>query len=466
MKAVMLGKLFKPAGRIIALAITAGMLGLFAYNAATLEPSFLNLMDKKWVDFIIKERGAQPHSGRVVIAAVDTLSVDRYGRWPWPRARMAELVEALTDHYEVRTIGFDIVFSEAEREPGGDLIESVKDRFNRLGFEPSAKADRFLQFLEGAKAGVHGDARFAGALAKADNSVLGYFFFSRRGSVAHLSEAEIATAKASLAGLEISDIKGPVDRGTVPIGLLPEPNIEAIGEAALSAGFFNIIPDREDGVIRRTHLLMQFGDNVYPALGLQVFRQYLGAEAIAIETDQSGFIRTIKVGDRLIVPNFDGSILLNFKGPEGTFPRYSVFEIIERKIPKVQLQDRIVLVGATEIGLSDFRNTPVSVALAGVEIHATLLDNLLTDTYFEQTLLNDIYTLFLMLCAGLLLAVVLPMLRNLHGTALVLALVLGYTFLHSWMVTELLTWPSYVYVALTLLAVWAGVRGFDRGMSR
>ncbi|MEE9161929.1 MAG: CHASE2 domain-containing protein, partial [Candidatus Neomarinimicrobiota bacterium] len=293
MKAVLLGKLFKPAGRIIALAITAGMLGLFAYNAATLEPSFLNLMDKKWVDFIIKERGAQPHSGRVVIAAVDTLSVDRYGRWPWPRARMAELVEALTDHYEVRTIGFDIVFSEPEPDPGGDLIESVKDRFNSLGFEPSAKADRFLQFLEGTKAGVHGDARFAGALAEAANSVLGYFFFSRRGSVIHLSQAEITTAKASLAGLEISDIKGPVDRGTVPIGLLPEPNIEAIGEAALSAGFFNIIPDREDGVIRRVHLLMQFGDNVYPALGLQVFRQYLGAEAIAIETDQSGFIRTI-----------------------------------------------------------------------------------------------------------------------------------------------------------------------------
>ena len=168
----------------------------------------------------------------------------------------------------------------------------------------------------------------------------------------------------------------------------------------------------------------------------------------------------------MIVPNFDGSILLNYRGPEGTFPRYSVFEIIERKIPKEQLQDRIVLVGATEIGLSDFRNTPVSVALAGVEIHATLLDNLLTDTYFEQTLLNDIYTLFLMLCAGLLLAVVLPMLRNLHGTVLVLALVLGYTVLHRWMVTELLTWPSYVYVALTLLAVWAGVRGFDRGMPR
>ena len=93
----MLRKIFTLSGFKLSLIITAVILGLFAYNSVSAGSSFINLLDKKWVDFIMKGRGVQPRTDQVVIATIDTKSVDRYGRWPWPRSRMAELADALND---------------------------------------------------------------------------------------------------------------------------------------------------------------------------------------------------------------------------------------------------------------------------------------------------------------------------------------------------------------------------------
>ena len=108
----MLKKLIAPSGLKIALFLTILVFFTFFINALDPSGSYLNLMDKKWVDFIVKGRDVQPHTSEVVIATIDTKSVDKYGRWPWNRAKIAELVRALNDHYQVSTIGFDVVFSE------------------------------------------------------------------------------------------------------------------------------------------------------------------------------------------------------------------------------------------------------------------------------------------------------------------------------------------------------------------
>ncbi len=452
----MLRKIFTLSGFNLSLMITAVILGLFAWNSVSAESSFINLLDKKWVDFIIQRRGEQPHTDQVVIATIDTKSVDRYGRWPWPRSRMAELVETLNDYYNVSTIGFDIVFSEPEQGAGIAITERYANLFAKLGFPPGSRTKRYLAFLNRSKSELDGDARFGRALAAKPTSILGYFFFARN-QVAHATNEELAASARRIAGSEISLLKGAFDKGLIPVGYVPESNIDKIFKGGVLSGFFDVNPDPEDGTVRRIHLLMQHGENIYPALVLQVLRHYYGAKNIIVETDENGLIRAIEVGKNYIETNSDSSILLNYKGPQATFPHYSIYDIIEKQIPKEALEDKIVLVGATEKGIYDLRTTPVGVDFPGVEIHANLLDNLLTNSYFKLDLFNDVYTFFVLLGLGLLLGIALPNLKNIYGTVLVVALLLGYAVAHRWMVTELLTWTSFIYPALAIILIWGAV---------
>ena len=425
----------------------------------------LSLMDKKWVDIILKNREVQPHSEDVVIATIDTKSVDKYGRWPWPRSRMAEMVTALNEHYEVLVVGFDIVFSEPEHNTGLKVTEQYEAMFSSLRFPTGAKTNRFLSELNRTKATLDGDGQFAKVVENSGNVVMGYFFFSS-GNIEHLTPEDIAKSAELIADSGVSAVTGSIGRGAVPIGRAPEPNIPRLSNAGAVSGFFNMQPDPEDGTVRRVHLLMQFGEDYYPSLDLQVLKLAYGAQNITVHPDENGYILGIELsspeqpGAKIILPNADGSILLNYKGPIGTFKHYSIYDIIEKKVPVEALRDKIVLVGATEVGIFDLRTTPVHVAYPGVEVHATLLDNILNDDYFRLDLTNDFYTVGLILLVGLILGFTLPNLKSVYGSILAIAMIAGYTVAHRYMVMDLYSWTSYVYILLTIALIWAGVTLF------
>ncbi|MBI3992636.1 MAG: CHASE2 domain-containing protein [Candidatus Lambdaproteobacteria bacterium] len=453
----MLKSFFKMSGFKLSLLITFVILGMFLYSTVDPTGNFLNLLDKKWVDFIMKGRGVQPHTTEVVIATIDTKSVDRYGRWPWPRARIAQLVQALNDYYEVNTIGLDIVFSEAEEGSGVKVTDDYASYFRKLGFSGS-RAQEFITYLNRNKSQLDGDTQLGQMLKKKPNSVLGYFLFTSKEQVAHQAEEDLRASASRIAGSEISLLQGTIAKGIIPIGEAVESNIEKIYKGGTLSGFFNMQPDTEDGTVRRVHLLYEYKDNIYPSLDLQLLRHYFAADGISVVADEnSGIVEIALGGNKSIYPNFDGSILLNYKGPQETFPHYSIYDIIEHNIPKEKLEGRIVLVGATEVGIFDLRTTPVGVAYPGVEVHATLLDNIITDSYFKLSFANDFFTALLILVIGLVLGVALPNLKSIYGSLLTLALLVGYVFAHRWMVMNWLSWTSAVFVVLVMIVVWGAV---------
>ena len=457
----MLKKFFALSGFKVALLATLFIMGLFIFNNyVSLSGSFLNLMDKKWVDFIVKEREVQPHTSEVVIATIDTKSVDKYGRWPWPREIMSKMVDAMNDHYEVATIGFDIVFSEPEHITGLEVLQNSRAQFASLTQNGNNQAGQFLKYLDDSLANLDGDAKFGRSLKKKPSSVLGYFFFSAGSELEHLKEEEIIASAERISGSEVSLIQGVVPSWAVPQGQVVESNIQKIYAGGAYSGFFNMRPDSEDGTVRRVHLLMGYEENIFPSLDLQILRHYYGADNIQVIAEEDFGIAAIQVGEKVIFPNFDGSIMLNYKGGIGTFPHYSVFDIIEGLVPKEALQDKIVLIGATEVGIFDLRTTPVSVAYPGVEVHATLLDNILTDSYFQLTDINDMFSLLLILGFGLLLGITLPNLASIYGTVLAVVLVGVYMAVHRWMVMDLRTWTSAIYPALVIISVWGLVTLF------
>src|SRR5688572_20805986 len=47
------------------------------------------------------------------------------GRWPWPRDRLAVLLDTLFAHYDVAMVGFDVVFSERDESSGIRVLERL-----------------------------------------------------------------------------------------------------------------------------------------------------------------------------------------------------------------------------------------------------------------------------------------------------------------------------------------------------
>ncbi len=454
-----LKSLVAPSALKIAILITFFMLLLFAWSSLREgRKSYLTFLDQKWVDYIQSSRGEVERSDEIVIAVADAKSFDHFGRWPWPRQYMAALIESLNEHYQVRTIGFDILFSEPD-ETSLAITRQLRQSFAESNLSQTEEGQTFLKYMETTEREGDGDAKLASALKRYKNVVLGYDFFEQR-DVAHLTEKEVKAEHKRLRRNMIKIVKNAKNLRRTPMleGYYPELTIDTIANKRVMMGYFKVSIDPEDGVVRRVHTVIRANKRFYPSLALRMLSHYLG-EDIQLDGDEVG-VSEIRLGEKRLSPFPDSSFLINYKGPSQTFPHYSVVDIIDRTLPVENLKDKMVLVGVTESGVLDLRVTPVQEAYPGVEVHANLLDNLLTESYFRTDPRNDIYTFLLILGFGVLLGLILPRMKIGWGILLVMALLAGYTLFHRYTVTEWLTWPSFVFVFLSIFLNAVGVFQF------
>lgn len=291
---------------------------------------FLDAVDLKLKDARFKIRkNVQPDS-RVVIVAIDSKSVNELGRWPWKRSVFAGLLDSLKE-YGVRVTALDIVFSE-----------------------PSDSRE---------------DAVLSRAIEKNSSVILGYFFRDEKEDVDPKAVSQIELSKIKL--LKIAE-----GVASVPVYQRPfvETNIPLLGRGALDFGFFNTDPD-SDGPVRKSTLLMLYNGEIYPSLALKALRHYTGKE-VMLEVEPFG-VSSLRLGDMSIPSDESGRLTVNYYGKGGTIATLSAVDVIKKRLKKEELRDRIVFVGATEVGISDMRATPVESVFPGVEIHATVASNAL-----------------------------------------------------------------------------------------
>jgi adenylate cyclase len=325
--------MIKPRRLIIfaAIAIAVSALTVFLYSKKI---DFFYAIDLKLKDVRFRTRGEIKPDSRVVIVAVDEKSVKEIGRWPWDRKIIARLIENL-EFYGAKSVALDIVFSE-----------------------PSNKAS---------------DKALADSMNKGNNVIAGYFFRQDEGGQSPVSSELLQPSKIKI--LKIAE-----NVTEVPIIAYPvvETNIPVISNASASAGFFNIIPDK-DGNIRTANLLMLYDGEVYPSLALSALRHNLGNE-IVLDIAIYG-VDGLLIGDRRIPVDESGRLTLNYYGKQGIFKTIPATDVINKRLNKDALKDAIVFIGATEIGISDVRVTPLDPVLPGVEIHATVASNVLQNNF-------------------------------------------------------------------------------------
>lgn len=316
---------------------------------------------------------------RIVIIDIDERSLAERGRWPWDRATIAALVQALVDRGGAAVVGLDILFAERQ-------------------------------------AGTDDDARLARTLAERP-VVLGYYFTSDR------EERTSGALPAPLYDGEAARELAPRITHASGYGA----NLAELQRAARASGFFNPFLGGgldPDGVIRALPLLIGYGGAVYDSLAVAVLREYLGHASLAVRGDRLVLDGTRGQAVFPVSAGFTAMVPLAGRGGAngGRFRYLSASDVLDGRIDWNLLRDRIVLVGTTAPGLTDLRATPVSEVFPGVEIHASLLSGAL-DARIKQRPAGApaIAALATLTVAGLL-ALVLPALAALGA---VLASVVG-----------------------------------------
>ena len=413
---------------------------------------FLRFMELKSLDLRMISRGTIAAGGETVIATIDEKSLSEIGRWPWPRTTIARLVDTLKKH-GAKAVGFDIVFAEPDENSSLRTVGEIDRELKQLGIQDK----RVVRILKEKRDAADTDGALARAVKKARNVTLGYFFHLSKRDAVHMTEKEIQENAARIAPSKYPVIQSTAETNDVMMieAYAAVPNLAALAKSAVNAGYFNAIPD-EDGTIRWAPLVIRFQGNVYPSLPVAVLMQYLDSPLSAVRTAEYG-IEGVRIGDIEIPTDEVGRLLINYLGPAKTFPHYSIADILKGRIPPETFKSKIVLVGATATGIYDLRVTPFSTVYPGLEIHATVIDNILHRNFLTYSGWIRFLDMCVIIVLGLLAGVALPRFGAIGGIGVILALVVSFFLVNTFIFSYFNVWMNLIYPLLTLVVIYLGI---------
>ena len=369
--------------------LLCGLLPTLAAAVLSLtRPAALANVEYAVYDRLVRWTPTRPPSGKIVIVDVDEKSLTRIGQWPWRRDVISKLIDSLRDR-GAAAVALDIMFPES-------------DRYEGTGRSP--------------------DLVLADTLRKG-RAILGYgLLFDPTGEapkpcVQHALSLPIIRG----AGVQTED---PFFQATSAVC-----NIPTLTDAAQASGFLNAAPD-PDGILRRAPLLMQYRGRVYPALSLAAVRSVSNAHNLVLRIAN---VNTAALGLEGQEVPLDGksNLLLRYRGAKRSFPYVSAADVLNGQVDPDEFKDRIVFVGTTALGTREVVATPLDTLFVGVEVQATVADNLIQRDF---------------------------MYRPEHGVTLETQVVIGLGTIAALVVARFgLIWGAIVSMSF-LVAAWTGSR--------
>ncbi len=308
-----------------------------------------------------------PADDRIVIVALDDRTRRSAPRLFQTRRGLAELFDAIAAA-KPAVIGLDLFFAQPELEIDAHVLELVKSALARVEAEKPVDGTALAAAREALDAVVgetRGDEKLAATIARAGRVYLGFLFVfegtSRAGTAEPPGLARARLAEVVTAGRSTG--RHPPRAGAVISSL------EEFAGGAAGAGFVNVDPD-PDGTVRRLPLVVEHGGRYYMALGLSVALAAAGGDAGYITGED-----TLAFAGREVPVDRRGRATLSYLGPSETFPHLSAADVLAGSA-REQLRDKIVLVGYTDAARDKIAQ-PFDRVMSGVEVHATLVHNLL-----------------------------------------------------------------------------------------
>ncbi len=333
-------------------------------------PQGLDSIDNRLRDYFFTLRGDIPNSDSVIIIDIDEKSLKEIGQWPWSRNKVAKILENLTNS-GVGLIAFDIVFPEEDNS-------SPHKIFKEYGIEKDNIPNYDLELAK---------------MVSNTPTILGYQFELEKKDVHLGNESPQIPAVIIERDKKLGQNYLIKATGTIL-------NLPIIQNTGYSSGFFNNVPDLS-GIIRSVPLVISYEDIVYPSLALEILRIITDSKKIVINYDEAGVI-DISLNQIKIPTDRHGRFLVNYRGAEKNFKYFSAVDILNNKIDSKELEGKIALIGTSAAGLLDLRATPLDFVFPGVEVHANVIDNIITGDFISKESSADLNNVTIIIALSLL----------------------------------------------------------------
>ena len=423
--------------RIIRYALSLVLTLVFLLHISGIFPiPILNSLENQAYDARLKITLPEKVDKQVVIVDIDEKSLNELGQWPWNRNIMARINDTLFDHYNIKAIGYDIVFAEEDIDEGTKLLEAMANDVLRDNPEFIAEYNRVIPSLR------H-DQLFAESLNNR-KTVLGFVM-------------DTDTIKGTLPPAITR-----LDDETLDLLSIAKPrgytaNLELLQSSAFSGGFFDNPLLDDDGVFRRVPLLQAYDGNLHESLALALTRVALDSPEIEmlVEANEDGhdlFLEWVRIGEIAIPADLHSGVLVPYIGKQKSFDYLSAADVLNRTVAKHKLEDKIILFGASAPGLLDLRTTPLEAASPGVEVHANIVQGILDGRILHAPGYTQGFEFILVALIGVVFTFTLPMLSALYSTlvTVVSIIILIATNFYAWTSAQLVL-PIAAPVLLVIL---------------
>lgn len=327
--------------------------------------SFVDTVENRTFDLrqsILINEGAKKSSEDIVIVAIDDATyeyiLDNYGEWPLPRDTYAKVINYL-EQQSPRSIVFDLMFVKSIKSSNGademliNSFQKYNNIFTSMNFDNQSEDLRIPPELPDKL-----------SLNIQNNSKIDF------------SQLTFSNCRKILQG---------------------------IIDATSNVGIINVSRS-DDGILRKMPLVVKYKDKFYPQLALKVGLNYLGETQQTFTIDKHS---DLHIGDRRIYLDKDGSAILNWYGPAGTYTYIPMYQLIkavngEKTELDYDFSNKIVYFGTTAASLFDIKTVPTGKIYPGVEVQATYVNNILDNNFIKKV--DRGYTIVLSLLLALLIA--------------------------------------------------------------
>ena len=306
----------------------------------------------------------------VLIVDIDEKSIGEIGQFPWRRDVFANLVDKL-ENLEASVISFDIFFSEEDKQNPSKILGELN-----ISNEGVLDSDQSLiTAIQNSNVilPVLGDIS---VFDKMNNSKPKTNFISRGGD----AENYLYNFKNKITSLEV------------------------INNAAKGIGNISYL-DNQDGVLRSLPILLKIDGDIWPSLSLETLRLLHENKSILIQSSESG-IKTIRTKNYTFNTDPNAIVHINYK-KFGKDKYISAVDILNDKISKNIIKDKIILIGSSAQGLFDFVKIPSGKVIPGVETHAHAIENIINNDFIIKNLKTDIIEIIILLIS-LILVLIIP----------------------------------------------------------
>jgi adenylate cyclase len=375
-------------GRAPALALVVAALIL-----RIIDPGIITELRVRSFDLVERVWPRAGDSARVAIIDIDEKSLARYGQWPWPWHRVAELVRRIAQG-NPRVLGIDVVFAEPDRLSPTEIARELP--------LPPAVADALAQLPSSGSDLAEAMAAVPTVLALAPSHE----------EVAPDSDP-LRPAPLRQAGEDpkpfLKSYKSLVQS---------QPDLRAVARAA---GEIAVDPD-PDGVVRRLALAVTYQQTIVPSFALEVLRVAGSERSIVIDTGALG-IENFRIGGTTVPTDRRGRAILHFAPSQAR--SISASDVLDPAFDPAELRGQIVLLGVAGVGITGLRQTPLGLVRA-VDLHAELIESILFNALLHRPSYLDWFELAAALAAGLVVIWLLRYTRPLRAVGIAVAIIAAF----------------------------------------